>query len=764
MFGWFLNPWMLLGGLAIASPILIHLLNKRRFKIVEWAAMDFLFQADKKNRRRVQLENFILLMLRCLAMLLVALLLARPFVPSSITSILQQTEKFERVILIDDSLSQRVLNGTEPALQTTKEGVKKLMSRLANSDESEDWITLMLTSRPDQPIQSNMPLTANTLVSLTQEIDELECSDQVADYAASLGELKRYVSSKRENIGRVVYLFTDLREQDWINAEGADSKSAPNQIFNDVSESVQGCYAIDVGSQHDNNLAIIDIRPEQLVVADKAVRFTVHVKNFGTQAVNDLRVMLQVNDLQPDYETISTLAPGSVEQVTFLHLFPAREAKFDFSDEETVDPGFHNYRVRAEIDRQSLGDSGLVNDQLLEDSENIYAARVSDGIRVLLVDGDPSASSERSETFWLNHLLRMTGSGMDIKTTTVSGLETVSLSHYQVIFLCNVDEASPDRIRSLEQWVKDGGGLVFMPGNRVRAQTFNETFYANGNGLSPLALDRIAGDPTLSRWVSFEMDPQIHPAFRTVVNTDASGLGITEIFSWWRSSLIEEQIGKKLIVPLRLSDESRSPAMVERALEKGKVVTFTIPADGDWTNWPRDDAIFMPVMHEMVEYLVGSDTDQSEINIGSNISYPVDLSVHQNRVGLRNPANEKVEIVAKPVGDSAESESSVLYKADFDHIDRLGFYNLELKRHTGETDRVLFASNVDTRESQLKRLPEKILQSDFFGDKVTLVSTEQLDKQTVSGSNSEIWMWMLMSLFVVLVVEQALGWWWGRNR
>lgn len=105
MLSWFLNPWMLLGTLAVASPILIHLLNKRRFKIVNWAAMDFLFTADKKNRRRVQLENFILLLLRCLAMLLLALMLARPFLPSNITAILAQAQKVERVILIDDSLS-----------------------------------------------------------------------------------------------------------------------------------------------------------------------------------------------------------------------------------------------------------------------------------------------------------------------------------------------------------------------------------------------------------------------------------------------------------------------------------------------------------------------------------------------------------------------------------------------------------------------------------------------------------------------------------
>ena len=62
MLSLFLNPWMLLGSLAVASPILIHLLNKRRFKIVEWAAMDFLFEAEKKNKRRVQIENMILLL------------------------------------------------------------------------------------------------------------------------------------------------------------------------------------------------------------------------------------------------------------------------------------------------------------------------------------------------------------------------------------------------------------------------------------------------------------------------------------------------------------------------------------------------------------------------------------------------------------------------------------------------------------------------------------------------------------------------------
>ena len=168
MLSLFLNPWMLLGAAAIASPILIHLLNKRRFKIVEWAAMDFLFQADKKNRRRVQLENLILLALRCLAMLLVALMLARPFLPSSLTNVMQQSQKVERVLLVDDSMSQTVPrgNGNSTAFDDAKVAVKELIARFAESNKTEDWLTVMVASDPENPVFSNEPLTMATVATL----------------------------------------------------------------------------------------------------------------------------------------------------------------------------------------------------------------------------------------------------------------------------------------------------------------------------------------------------------------------------------------------------------------------------------------------------------------------------------------------------------------------------------------------------------------------------------------------------------------------
>src|ERR1700732_4775228 len=74
----FLNPWyMVAGGALVSSPIIIHLINRMRFKRLRWAAMEFLLKSQKRNRRRLIIEQLILLLLRILMVLLVALLVAR---------------------------------------------------------------------------------------------------------------------------------------------------------------------------------------------------------------------------------------------------------------------------------------------------------------------------------------------------------------------------------------------------------------------------------------------------------------------------------------------------------------------------------------------------------------------------------------------------------------------------------------------------------------------------------------------------------------
>src|SRR5215472_16526042 len=103
MFESFLNPGYLMAGAALISlPIIIHLINRMRFKRVRWAAMEFLLKSQKRNRRRLIIEQLLLLALRCLLVLLTGLLVAR-FVCFSLAGFIGQDSL--HIVVLDDTLS-----------------------------------------------------------------------------------------------------------------------------------------------------------------------------------------------------------------------------------------------------------------------------------------------------------------------------------------------------------------------------------------------------------------------------------------------------------------------------------------------------------------------------------------------------------------------------------------------------------------------------------------------------------------------------------
>src|SRR6266404_8139956 len=103
MFDLFLNPWaMAAGTVLISSPVIIHLINRLRYRRVRWAAMEFLLKSQKRNRRRLIIEQLILLLLRILMVLLVALLVARWIYGGD-----KSSAGVMHVVVIDDTLSMR---------------------------------------------------------------------------------------------------------------------------------------------------------------------------------------------------------------------------------------------------------------------------------------------------------------------------------------------------------------------------------------------------------------------------------------------------------------------------------------------------------------------------------------------------------------------------------------------------------------------------------------------------------------------------------
>ena len=122
----FLNPLLLFGIIGIASPIIIHLLAKKKIKRVVWAAMRFLQHVVEKNQRRLTLEDVILLLLRCALLVLLAFALARPsFKKGGLAGFGDSNET--AIIAIDNSASMSQNDGASSKFEQAQKAAEDVL-------------------------------------------------------------------------------------------------------------------------------------------------------------------------------------------------------------------------------------------------------------------------------------------------------------------------------------------------------------------------------------------------------------------------------------------------------------------------------------------------------------------------------------------------------------------------------------------------------------------------------------------------------------
>jgi len=75
----FLTPFFLLGAAALAAPILVHLVRRTRARKIQFPALVFVRQVPQRTIRRRTIQNLLLMIIRCLAIILIVIAFARPF-------------------------------------------------------------------------------------------------------------------------------------------------------------------------------------------------------------------------------------------------------------------------------------------------------------------------------------------------------------------------------------------------------------------------------------------------------------------------------------------------------------------------------------------------------------------------------------------------------------------------------------------------------------------------------------------------------------
>lgn len=752
--GFFMNPVLAAGALGVASPILIHFLSRRKFRRVRWAAMDFLLDALKKNRRRVRMEQIILLTLRCLAVLLIAMMVARPFLSrGSLASLLGASPRSERIIVVDDSFSMAARVGSgESAFDRAMNATRRLVELLA-AESPQDSIAIWLTSNRSQPLVAAPRLDGESARRVHDALEIAKPSHRTAQFDAAFDAVNQSLRAAAGQANAVVYVVSDFQRSDWATD---DSSRAPTPasvaLIRLAAPPRQTEFVlIDVTTTTPSNLALVELRAVQpQVVSGVPARFEAVVANFSSDDASDLELSLSLADQVIPPVHLGRLTAGEVRREPIEITFPLAGSCL--------------------LSGQIVGDAA--RDSLALDDRRMAAVDVQAAVNVLLVDGEPSGDPFKDEVYLLRTALRPAGraaSGNDITVVSEADLDGIDLSSFHVVVLANVVRLSAAGRAQLETFLRAGGGVLVAAGRQLDIDWYNESLYRNGEGWLPMPF----GEQVESAAAGSALHPHEwevgHPALRAFVDPLADALRQVQFDAFIR--LNEAGTAKPITasqpgatsapdqpaprVLIRLDDEARSPLLVERRVGRGTCVVLASTLDQDWNNWASSFS-YVPIMLELVQHIARPPQALFQSSVGQPLVFPVDPARYSDTAAVRGP---EYPVTAEWPIRARATEHGALF--EFDQTDRAGAYEVIFSTKSGQSQSRRACVNLDPRESNLGPVNREQLQAALPDVRFTLVQdidSLMADNQTL---RTEMWWPLLLMAVAVLMAEQSLAWWFG---
>ncbi len=696
----FLVPAVLAGAAAIAAPIAIHLLNKTQVKVVRWAAIRFLQESLQKNQRRLQIEDLILLLLRCLFIILLALAFARLVLNPGAAQEALATGPMVAVVLVDQSASMGQSNGFQTLFDEAKTAAGKFIANLAGGSQ----VALFLVGdRVNQAVPcptANLPLVRRTL-EVAEPTDG--SSDMVAATRLALETLKPFAGSRKE-----IFVFSDNQVSAWPQIDQIQTllAEAPGVKLTVVNPSA---------TSGADNLAITTLKAESGVpAAGRLSGFLVEVSNFGTVPISGVRVTLAVDDGPPVDETVlGTVEPGK-SQVVRLN---ARFAK----------PGFYTLRAAIPADRMPV------------DNERSVAVQVIEHMNVAVIEGGSAAKDKRDGFFLVNGLAPVSPARraeyyLKIETAPPAWLQTADLSRQEILFLANVAKLDPAASKAVEKYVLAGGSLVIFPGALTTPAVLNDDPV-----LAPLLPAKL-GTRKTGGPLAWQSGKFTHPVTSLWNDPNNGNLSSVRATSWF--PLTPTPSAQTIVA---FSDGT--PAAVEAPYGKGRVVLFSTAATTDGNNFPIHPN-FVPFLQRLIGHLSPRTSSESLVLApGAVFQGRVSHDLVKREVSILTPGSKGQP---RPAGKvEATNQDAVVRYHD---TARTGAYRMIV---TGNEKPVAaFAVQTDAKESDLRMLDPEQLAILKRGE---AVAVSEIGVTPSDKVRRELWVVFLGLAFVVFLTEMVLA-------
>jgi hypothetical protein len=351
------------------------------------------------------------------------------------------------------------------------------------------------------------------------------------------------------------------------------------------------------------------------------------------------------------------------------------------------------------------------------------------------------------------------------KVINEADLTAEDLSKFDCVFLCDVALITRTEADLLQTYAETGGGVVFALGPRVRPANYNAVLYRDGKGVLPAMLESPVGDArdAVHGGYQFDASDLSHPIVAPFRGNPGAGLDRVVTLEYVQAKLAASSPSR---VALKFS--SGDPAIIERAVGRGRSVLLTTSADISWSTWPVHPT-FPPLIHEIVRYASEGRWHQRQHLVGETISRALTGRESPVKVTMKSPDGS--EQALRPV--VGENRADVTFAA----TQHAGIYEMSLEMpadaagqsSTGKPDQSsptvrheFYAVNVDPRESDLEMVDEKTLGSTTLSgvpyDRRSDWAHESRELGASEPVTSGLSRWLLIAALALLLVEPLLAW------
>jgi hypothetical protein len=442
------------GAVSIAVPILIHLLSRQRRRPIKWAAMRFLLEALRKHRRRLQLEQILLLAVRCLILALLGAALARPFLEAA--GMFEGAGSRVVYLVIDNGLASGARTSDDGETRTVLSGSVDVAVSLVETLGPGDSVGIITAARPARGLVIPPSSDHRAIIELVRTLEPTEAPTDIhAAFGVLTSALQELDSAEADRA--VVYLLSDFR-----SGSASLEMALPEILEGDAgpllltAPAAQGAIS---------NVQVVSIEPLRGLILSEgeggSEQVSVLLARSGGDLTRDVtRVRLVGDGLPPIEPQVVEWAPGQAQERVEFVVNLARDASGGADG---------SVAISAVLDDDALAADNARHTVLLSRNR----------IRALMVERRSFGTNPDLDRMpagqWLIRALQPSQrSPIEVIEVDPAALDTVDTRGVDVSIVTRPDLLTEQGWAALNSFVRTGGLLVLTPPGEANVHAWTD--------------------------------------------------------------------------------------------------------------------------------------------------------------------------------------------------------------------------------------------------------------------------------------------------